>query len=172
MNDNFRWKTAVNVSANRNKVVSLHPDYTQFSYGQEGFSMAYQMRIKEGGKLGDIYGNAFVRNDDGSIQVNADGSPVNKTGNKDLLGNANPDCLLGWSNTFTYKGFTLYFLVDARIGGDVMSLTEADLDSRGVTKATAEARDRGYVEYNGQRFENVKGFYGSCLLYTSDAADD
>ncbi|WP_073343736.1 TonB-dependent receptor [Bacteroides congonensis] len=161
MNDNFRWKTAVNVSANRNKVVSLHPDYTQFSYGQEGFSMAYQMRIKEGGKLGDIYGNAFVRNDDGFIQVNADGSPVNKTGNKDLLGNANPDCLLGWSNTFTYKGFTLYFLVDARIGGDVMSLTEADLDSRGVTKATAEARDRGYVEYNGQRFENVKGFYGS-----------
>lgn len=161
MTENFRWKTSVNVSANRNKVVSLHPDYTQFSYGQEGFSMAYQMRIKEGGKLGDIYGNAFVRNDDGSIQVNADGSPVNKTGNKDLLGNANPDCLLGWSNTFTYKGFSLYFLIDARIGGDVMSLTEADLDARGVTKATAEARERGYVEYNGQRFDNVRGFYGS-----------
>ena len=59
------------------------------------------------------------------------------------------------------QGFTLYFLVDARIGGDVMSFTEDDLDYRGVTKATAEARDRGYVEYNGQRFENVKGFYGS-----------
>ena len=40
------------------------------------------MCIKEGGKLGDIYGNAFVCNGDGSIQVNADGSPVNKTGNK------------------------------------------------------------------------------------------
>ena len=161
MNDNFRWKTSVNVSANRNKVISLHPDYTQFSYGQEGFSMAYQMRIKEGGKLGDIYGNAFERNDDGSIKVNADGSPVSRTGNKDLLGNSNPDCLLGWSNTFTYKGFTLYFLIDARLGGDVMSLTEADLDARGVTKATADARDRGYIEYNGQKFENVKGFYGT-----------
>ena len=42
------------------------------------------MCIKEGGKLGDIYGNAFVCNGDGSIQVIADGSPVNKTGNKDL----------------------------------------------------------------------------------------
>ena len=42
-----------------------------------------------------------------------------------------------------------------------MSLTQADLDSRGVTKETAEARDRGYVEYQGQRFENVKGFYGT-----------
>lgn len=47
-------------------------------------SIAYWMCIKEGGKLGDIYGNAFVCNGDGSIQVNADGSPVNKTGNKDL----------------------------------------------------------------------------------------
>ena len=77
------------------------------------------------------------------------------------MGNSNPDCLLGWSNTFTYKGFTLYFLIDARLGGDVMSLTEADLDARGVTKATADARDRGYIEYNGQKFENVKGFYGT-----------
>lgn len=161
MNDNFRWKTAVNVSANRNKIVSLHPEYTQFSYGQEGFSMAYQMRIKEGGSLGDIYGNAFVRNADGTIKTNTDGSPVNNTGNKDFLGNTNPDCMLGWSNTFTYKGFNLYFLIDARIGGDVMSLTQADLDSRGVTKNTAEARDRGYVEVDGQKFENVKGFYGA-----------
>lgn len=27
MNENFRWKTAVNMSMNRNKVVSLHKDY-------------------------------------------------------------------------------------------------------------------------------------------------
>ena len=74
--------------------------------------------------------------------------------------------MLGWSNTFTYKGFSLYFLIDARIGGDVMSLTQADLDSRGVTKETAEARDRGYVEYQGQRFENVKGFYGTQVVVT------
>lgn len=161
MNDDFRWKTAINLSANRNKVISLHPDYSEFIYGTEGFSMAYQMRIKEGGKLGDIFGNAFVRNDDGSIKVNNDGTPVSKTGNKDLLGNSNPDYMLGWSNTITYKGFNLYFLIDARVGGDIMSLTQADLDSRGVTKATAEARDQKYVEYRGQRFDNVKGFYGT-----------
>ena len=63
------------------------------------------------------------------------------------MGNANPDALLGWSNTFTYKGFTLYFLIDARIGGDVMSLTQAHLDAMGVSKESGEARDRGYVEY-------------------------
>ena len=41
MNENFRWKTALNMSMNRNKVVSLHKDYKSFRYGSEGFSMAY-----------------------------------------------------------------------------------------------------------------------------------
>ena len=162
MNDNFRWKTAVNFSTNSNEVISLHPDYTSFIYGSSGLSMAYLMRIKEGGSLGDIYGNAFVR-ENGKIKLNEDGSPLVKTGNNDYLGNANPDCLLGWSNTFTYKGFSLYFLIDARVGGDVMSLTQAVLDQNGVTKATAQARDRGYIEYEGTRFDenHIKPFFKS-----------
>lgn len=160
MNDNFRWKTAVNFSTNSNKVISLHPDYTSFTYGDPGLSMAYLMRIKEGGSLGDIYGNAFKRKN-GKIECNEDGSPVVKTGNNDYLGNANPDFLLGWSNTFTYKGFSLYFLIDLRAGGDVMSLTQAILDKAGVTSATAAARDRKYVEFEGVRFNDVAGFYKS-----------
>lgn len=160
LNDNFRWKTAVNFSSNSNEVISLHPDYTSFTYGDPGLSMAYLMRIKEGGSLGDIYGNAFVRKD-GKIQCNNDGTPVVKTGNNDFLGNSNPDFLLGWSNTFSYKGFSLYFLIDLRAGGDVMSLTQAILDQKGVTAETAKSRDRKHVEFEGNRFENVVGFYKS-----------
>ena len=161
MNENFRWKTAVNMSMNRNKVVSLHKDYKSFRYGSEGFSMAYDMWVKEGGKLGDIYGNGFERDENGKIKVNEAGNPIKVTGNNTLLGNANPDALLGWSNTFTYKGFTLYFLIDARIGGDVMSLTQAHLDAMGVSKESGEARDRGYVEYEGIQFKDVPNFYGT-----------
>lgn len=51
------------MSMNRNKVVSLHKDYKSFRYGSEGFSMAYDMWVKEGGKLGDIYGNGFERDE-------------------------------------------------------------------------------------------------------------
>lgn len=163
MNESFRWKTTVNMSANSNKVVSLHPDYTRFSYYYEGFNMAYQMRIVEGGKLGDIYGNAFQRDGNGKIMLSTDpdhkGQPLGNSGNNDLLGNANPDFLLGWGNMVAYKHFSLYFLIDFRFGGNVMSLTQADLDSKGVTKASAEARDRGYVEYQGQKFENPERFY-------------
>lgn len=66
---NFSWKSLINMSANKNKVVTLHPDYPEFSYYEEGFNAGYQMRVKEGGSLGDIYGNAFRRNEDGSIMV-------------------------------------------------------------------------------------------------------
>lgn len=162
LNDNFRWKTAFNMSSNSNKVVSLHPKYTEFSYYDDGFSMAYQMRVKEGGKLGDIYGNAFKRDENGKIILDdKTGKPSGNSGNQDLLGNANPDFLLGWSNTITYKNFSLYFLIDFRFGGDVMSLTQAELDSKGVSKNSSEARDRGYVEYQGQRFDNVQTFYSN-----------
>ena len=49
---NFSWKSLINMSANKNKVVTLHPDYPEFSYYEEGFNAGYQMRVKEGGSLG------------------------------------------------------------------------------------------------------------------------
>jgi hypothetical protein len=83
---------------------------------------------------------------------------VDKT-NPVKLGNSTPDFNLGWSNTITWKDFSLYFLIDGRFGGEVMSLTEADLDQQGVSKATGDARDRGYVMLEGRQITDVEGFY-------------
>lgn len=35
------------------------------------------------------------------------------------IGDQQATCLVGWTNTFSYKNFTLSFLVDARIGGEI-----------------------------------------------------
>lgn len=51
------------------------------------------------------------------------------------------DYQLSWSNTFSYKDFTLYFLINGRIGGKVVSLTERYLDRLGVSKRTGDARE-------------------------------
>ena len=67
--------------------------------------------------------------------------------------------MMGWDHTFSYKGFTLYFLLDWRYGGEVLSQTQAEMDLYGVSEITADARDRGYVMLDGQRIDNVKGFY-------------
>ncbi|MBO5133884.1 MAG: SusC/RagA family TonB-linked outer membrane protein [Bacteroidaceae bacterium] len=55
-------------------------------------------------------------------------------------GNMNADYQLSWSNNFRYKNFNLYILINGRIGGKVISLTEAYLDRFGVSKRTGDAR--------------------------------
>ena len=47
---------------------------------------------------------------------------------------------MGWSNNFNYKDFTLSFLINGRIGGKVISLTEAYLDQNGLSQRVADAR--------------------------------
>src|SRR3712207_4104471 len=54
------------------------------------------------------------------------------------------------STLFPYTTlFRSSFLINARFGGIVTSATQAVLDQFGVSKASAEARDRGYVEVAG-----------------------
>ena len=159
--ENFRWRTQVNFATNKNKVDELTDTYKTFSYGQ-GVNMPYRMIVKEGGSLGDLYGNAFKRDASGEVVFDSEGFPEVITDRQQYLGNSNPKCTLGWSNTLTVYGFTLNFLIDARIGGDVLSLTQSYLDASGVSKNVGDALDRGYVELDGHKFEgkdNIQKFY-------------
>ena len=44
-----------------------------------------------------------------------------------------------------------------------MSQTQADMDMYGVSEVTARARDKGYVMLEGNRIDNVKGFYKNVV---------
>ena len=71
--------------------------------------------------------------------------------------------MLGWNHMLSYKNFSFYFLVDCRFGGDILSQTQADMDMYGVSEVTARARDKGYVMLEGNRIDNVKGFYKNVV---------
>lgn len=182
LTNNFSWRSQVNFAANRNKIIKLHPDLKTFVYGDEGFSSSYSMRLVEGGSFGDIYGKAFERDENGKIKVAADADGVNKPliigeGNTIKVGNCSPDFQLGWSNSFTYKGINLYFLIDGRFGGKVLSQTEAELDQRGVSKNSGSARDKGYVSIGGEQIDpkvfytTVGGRSGCTEYYMYDATN-
>ena len=158
------WYSSVNFSQNRNRVIKLHDELREYVYGPSSFSSSYAMKLVEGGSIGDIYGRAFERDGQGRIVYETEGdyAGLPRTvgdGNTVKVGNANPRFSLSWSNTVSYKGLSLSLLVDCRYGGRLLSQTMADLDSYGVTKATADARDRGYVTLEGRRIEDVRGFY-------------
>ena len=168
MNRDFMWKTTLNFSSNKNKIIELHEKLKEFVYGPTSFSSSYAMKLVEGGSIGDIYGKAFVRDAEGNIVYETDGDikglpQVEGDGNTVKVGNANPVFSMGWSHTLSYKGISLYCLIDWRYGGDILSQTQADMDMYGVSKATADARDAGYVLLEGRRIEDVKRFYKNVV---------
>lgn len=158
MTNDFRWKTSVNFALNRNKVIELAEGLGYFSFGGGG-SNSYGMRLEVGGSFGDIYGRKFLRDEQGNYQYDEDGMPMPDKSDLKKIGNTAPDFNLGWQNTLTYKGFTLYFLIDGRFGGDVISLTQAELDKQGVSKVTGDARREGGVRFDGKTIEDVSRFY-------------
>lgn len=164
LSPSFSWKSSLNFSANKNKVIKLHEELKEFVYGPSSFSSSYAMKLVKGGSIGDIYGKAFVRDEKGTIVYATEGENmgmplIEGDGNTVKVGNANPVFSMGWSHNLSYKGFQLYFLIDYRYGGEILSQTQADMDLYGVSQETADARKRGYALLEGKRIEDVKIFY-------------
>ena len=153
----FSWTSHINFSLNHNKVIALADSLKFFPLGQKGTD-SYQMQLVKGGSFGDIYGKTFARNSDGTIISDTLGIPTIGPDFK-KIGNTAAKFNIGFDNTLTYKNLSLYFLIDARVGGKVLSITEAENDINGVSQATANARNNGYVMLEGTKYNDVEGFY-------------
>lgn len=140
-NDNFEWNVSANISQNKNKLVSLieGQDFFQFTSNNSG---SIDVRAQVGEGFGDIYGTTWDRTDDGQILLTATGRPK-ASGERVKLGNYQPDMVGGITNTLNYKDFSLNFLVDFRIGGEIYSGTDAALDASGSSTRTLEYRESG-----------------------------
>lgn len=140
--EKFTWNTSFNFSTNRNTVLQLHE--TTKSANITTATNYATVVVNEGERYGDLYGYAWAKDEEtGKYIVDANGLPVVEANQK--LGNFNPDALIGWSNSFTYKNFTLRALVDARIGGEIVSGTAAYLAAFGVADFTEQYRDGNWV---------------------------
>ncbi len=143
---NLFWRSGINFSFNDNKIVKTYIDpktgKESLIAQQIGWGGKFQMKYTKGGRYGDLYATDFERNADGTIALRkSDGSPNLSSKKFDkFIGNMNAKYRLGWNNTVNYKNFRLNFLIDGKLGGKVVSFTEAYLDRYGVSARTAEAR--------------------------------
>ena len=141
----FTWSTDLNLSYNDNKIIEL------FDGIQDGVTVSNlggaKVILYEGGQYGDLYVRTLKRDESGKLVTETpEGAdyqiPVNGgEQNSDLkyMGNMNSKWNMGWNNTFRYKDLTLSMLIDFRIGGKVVSMTEATLDGYGVSERTGRA---------------------------------
>ncbi|GGX18186.1 SusC/RagA family TonB-linked outer membrane protein [Aquimarina muelleri] len=140
--ENFKWNTSINFATNENKVISVHPSLNNgeailTASGVNGYAYS----LIEGEDFGSIRASSLIRNENGTPIVTADDLTLQTTGKENTVAHAQPDYTLGWNNTFDYKDFSLNILIDAKVGGDVLSVTEAINDKYGVSQASADARN-------------------------------
>ena len=161
------WSSTATFTLNRNKVIQLLNQYTDKTTGQTvtldslpfGGTGSYMMSLVKGGSMGDIYVNTLAVDEHGYINVGLQTQSVTADANRYIkAGNANPRYNIGFRNSVSYKNFTLGFLVNARLGGVCVSITQAIMDRFGVSETSAQARDEGGVLVNGTRLP-AKDYY-------------
>ena len=143
----FKFDVDLNFAKNKNEVVSLGGLESLVLGGQ--WSMTLEAR--EGHAYGDIVGSYFERSPSGDI-VYENGLPKIASGTK-VLGNITADWTGGANFTFSYKNLSLNALVDAKIGGDIYTMTTTWGRYAGVLEETMLGRETGIVG-DGVMLEN------------------
>ena len=188
----LQWSSNVTFSLNRNKIISLYTNpetgqvTNQFIFGSSFDSYSNEARV--GHPFNEIYAKDFQRDANGNITVvntaAAGQTPIYKPlleqGSsltwKDV-GNANPDYIIGWNNSFKVKNFDFAFTIDGRFGGFVVDETDAYMDSYGTSVATAKARDAGGVIVNGKTvsaqdyYQTIGSRQGALAQYAYSATN-
>jgi TonB-dependent starch-binding outer membrane protein SusC len=163
----FQWRMDLNISVNRNKVLSL-PDGNDIQYGSgpgHMVGLGSTQILREGYPVGSffgwIYDGVYQENDafipGGGFEQVAGGEkfrdiagpdesgPDGFLNNNDrtIIGNPHPDFIWGWNNDFRWKNFDLNLFFQGSQGNDILSYTLMELDLlAGINNATTNALNR------------------------------
>jgi len=155
----FKWNTGFNISFNRSKVLKLAGEgklpfrtTTGAGYGISTNNNTALMYLREGEPFGQMTGwitDGTWRLDEadqaavfgqlpGDIKYR-DISGDGKINNLDLtvIGNAMPDFIYGWNNSFSYKNFELVLLIQGVQGNDLFNAGRIRLERPGEGTSAA-----------------------------------
>jgi TonB-linked SusC/RagA family outer membrane protein len=130
----FNWKIITNFSVNRNTVISLAEGVEDFRFEATGLASTSSRAIA-GEPFGVLYGTRWMRNEQGDILIDAQGYPMQDSV-PGIVGNPNPDWLLGFTNALEWNNWSLSFLVDIRKGGDIFNGTAGIMKNLGTHRST------------------------------------
>ena len=127
--NNFSWDLNANFTRNRTTIEELSDgvDLIRFWSDAKGGAWTYV-----GEQIGDIYDAEILRVDDPGSPYHQypiigtgtlEWQEVNAENTRNKVGNYNPDFILGFQNSLSFKNFTLDFTIDWRKGGQFISQT-------------------------------------------------
>ena len=149
------WNTHITYSFNKNIIKKL-ANGTKNPVNNDIITMPYlnkatlgsggspEVRLLEGGSMGDIYVKRdWQRDENGLIVFNEDFLPFIIDSEYQKVGSVLPNAHAGWKNSVSFKGITLNVLISGRFGGKVVSNTQAVMDRYGVSEYSAQLREKG-----------------------------
>jgi len=135
------WRSGLVFATQRNKVLNLGPHSSLRSgiVSGQGQSDVWAQRILPGQPLGTFYGPVFVGWNAGGRQLfRCSASPTCATTSDSVgaddfavIGNANPDFTLGFTNQVQLSKFSFSFLIRAVVGNDVFNNTALVYSTKG-----------------------------------------
>ena len=121
-----KWDFGVNFSLNRSKVLSLSEGKDIFGATVSNTILKDQLNlIRVGQPMYLFYGYVEDGYDDKGqiVYKDLDGKEGISAADKTIIGNPNPDFLLNFNTSVSYKGFTLSAFFQGSIGNDIYSLS-------------------------------------------------
>lgn len=157
-NQKFSWDANLNLSHNKNKVVSLSNDNWTGDNMKvapcqgAGLAGSYSQMIMPGQPIGTFYGKRFIGIVDGVEQYANDGE-------SEVIGCAQPDLTFGFGTNLQYKNWSLAINFRGSIGNDIYNNTAnnlaylSNLPGRNVLKeAVTSGVDRSQAKVFSSRF--------------------
>ena len=154
----LRWDVQINFTKYTNTVKKLAPGVSDIYLG--GFTTP-SIRALEGETYPSIYGIGYLRDDNGRIVLlDNPGSPYHgmpiADENSKKIGNVQPNFLLGFTTTITFKNIMVSALIDWKDGGEMYSGNNRLGRLYGILKVTEDRTTpvvldgvKGYLDGNG-----------------------
>lgn len=148
----FNW----NITANWSTYVERYVKITD----TENLLNAF---VGVGDRVDKLYGSKFVRTSDGKIINGADGRPIIAP-TQQFLGYGNADWVWGVNNSFSYKGVSLSFQFDGRVGGNMIDYIQQQTfrGGRNILTVQGAMGDARYQDYKG-----VKSYLGQGVVVSN-----
>lgn len=114
----FKWTSILNISTNKNKVTKLYGDAALQLFGRGNNALV------QGQPLGVFYGYKWLGVDPSTgdcifADLNKDGQIT--SADQEIIGNPYPKFVGGFTNTFTYKGWSLSLFLQYSYGNDIFN---------------------------------------------------
>ncbi|NMA75163.1 MAG: TonB-dependent receptor [Bacteroidales bacterium] len=141
----FTWSTSVNLSHNKNEVVSISNEEFSVDYFDEanleaaGQSGMRQQRIEAGRPLGSFYTWKWAGYSENGVSLfyTKDGETTTTPSKEDRFwtGSAQPKLNFGWNNTLTYKNWAMTVFFTGVTGNKILNASRASLSRMaGITE--------------------------------------